>query len=136
LKSGGENVSSIIQVLVVVNLPSIVLQVVVLLSSFLMNGAELYASRMMLLLATVSASALGKCSSLLTMRLDVHYQLSAWVRWFASLDLLELIGLEEVNKYYSPSSILVIKLISVETMDSAFLGPLRTGCSLLGFNCF
>jgi hypothetical protein len=36
--------------LVVVNLPAIVLQVVVLLSSVLMNGADVYASRMILLL--------------------------------------------------------------------------------------
>jgi hypothetical protein len=40
---------------------------------------------------------------------------------FASLVLLELKGLEEVNKYSSPSSIIVVKLISVERMDSAFL---------------
>jgi hypothetical protein len=42
----------------------------------LMNGAEVYASRMMLLLAPVSASALSRCYSLLTMRLVIHYQLS------------------------------------------------------------
>jgi multisubunit Na+/H+ antiporter MnhG subunit len=62
-------------VLVVVNLPPIVLQVVVLLSSVLMNGnvAEVYASRMMLLLlAPVSTSALIRCSSLLTMRLTTN----------------------------------------------------------------
>jgi hypothetical protein len=51
LNSGSENVTN--PVLFVVNLPPIVLQVVVLLSSVLMNGAELYASRMMLLLAPV-----------------------------------------------------------------------------------
>jgi multisubunit Na+/H+ antiporter MnhG subunit len=66
-------------VLIVVNLPPIVLQVVVLLSSVLMNGADIYASRMMLLLAPVSASALGRCASLLTMRLDTHYQFSGWL---------------------------------------------------------
>jgi hypothetical protein len=48
--------------LVVVNLPPIVLQVVVLLSSVLMNGHEVYASRMMLLLAKVSASSLIRIS--------------------------------------------------------------------------
>jgi multisubunit Na+/H+ antiporter MnhG subunit len=55
--------------------------VVVLLSSVLMNGniAEVYASRMMLLLAPVSASALSRCSSLLTMRLADCYQLSGWL---------------------------------------------------------
>jgi hypothetical protein len=39
------------------------------------------------------------------------------------LVLLELKGLEEINKYscYSPSLLLVVKLISVERMDSAFL---------------
>jgi hypothetical protein len=57
-------------------LPPIVLQVVVLLSSLLMNGAEVYSSRMMLLLAPVSASVLIRCSSLLTMRLSVHEKLS------------------------------------------------------------
>jgi hypothetical protein len=66
--------------LVVVNLPPIVLQVVVLLLSVLMNGAEVYASRMLLLLALVSASVLSRCSSLLRMRLATHYQLSGWVR--------------------------------------------------------
>jgi hypothetical protein len=38
------------------------------------------------------------------------------------LDFPELNGLEEVNKYslFSPSSLLVVNLISVERMDSAF----------------
>jgi hypothetical protein len=47
--------------LVIVTLPPIVLQVVVLLSSVLMNEAEVYASRilLMMLLAPVSASALS-----------------------------------------------------------------------------
>jgi hypothetical protein len=49
---------------------------------------------------------------------------------FASLVLLELKGLEVVNKYFSPSSILVVKLISVERMNSAFFVPLLTACSL------
>jgi anti-anti-sigma regulatory factor len=40
--------------------------------------------------------------------------------------MLQLKGLEEVNKYSSPSSLLVVKLISVERMDSAFLGALLT----------
>jgi hypothetical protein len=46
--------------------------------------------------------------------------------------LLELKGLEEVNKYscYLPSPLLVLKLISVERMDSAFLVTLLTSCSL------
>jgi multisubunit Na+/H+ antiporter MnhG subunit len=42
----------------------------------LMNVAEVYASRMMLLLAPVSASALSRCSSLMTMTLATHYELS------------------------------------------------------------
>jgi hypothetical protein len=46
------------------------------------------------------------------------------------LDLLELKGLEEVNKYSSPSSLLVVKLISLERMDLAFLVSLLTACSL------
>jgi hypothetical protein len=45
-------------VLSVVNLTSIVIVVVVLLSSILMNGAEVHVSRMLLLLAPVLASAL------------------------------------------------------------------------------
>jgi hypothetical protein len=53
-------------VLVVVNLPLIVIQVIVLMSSVLMNETEVYASRMLLLLAPVSASALRRCSSWLT----------------------------------------------------------------------
>jgi hypothetical protein len=44
--------------------------------------------------------------------------------------LLELKGLEEVNKYSSSSSLLVLKLISVERMDSAFLDAILTACSL------
>jgi hypothetical protein len=55
--------------------------------------------------------------------------------------LLELNGLEEVNKY-SPlvsSSLLVVKLTSVERRDSAFLGALLTACSIfrlqLPFEC-
>jgi hypothetical protein len=53
--------------------------------------------------------------------------------------LLDLNGLEEVNKYSSPSSLLVVKLISVERMDSAFLFTPLTACSLfrlqLPFEC-
>jgi hypothetical protein len=81
LNSGSGNVTSIIPVLVVINLPTIVLQLVVLLSSVLMNGngAEVYASRMMLLMVPVSASDLSRCSSLLTIRLTTHYQLSVWL---------------------------------------------------------
>jgi hypothetical protein len=49
--------------------------------------------------------------------------------------LLELNGLEEVNKYTCclPSSLLVVKLISVERMDSAFLFLLLVVLS--DFNC-
>jgi hypothetical protein len=51
---------------------------------------------------------------------------------FASLVSLELYVLEEVNRYsiFSPSSLLVVKLISVERMDSAFLVPLLTAYSV------
>jgi hypothetical protein len=38
--------------------------------------AEVYASRMMMQLAPVSASALSRCSSFLTLRFANHYQLS------------------------------------------------------------
>jgi hypothetical protein len=48
--------------------------------------------------------------------------------------LLELKGLEEVNKYlcYSPSSLLAVKLISVESNQDGFslLLSLLTACSL------
>jgi hypothetical protein len=49
------------------------------------------------------------------------------------LVLLDLNGLEEVKKYSSPSSLPVVKLISVERMDSAFLFVLLAVFS--GFNC-
>jgi hypothetical protein len=77
LNSGSENATN--PVLFVVNLQPIVHKVVALLSSVLMNGSEAYASRMMLLLATVSASALSRSSSLLTIRFAAHYQLSGWI---------------------------------------------------------
>jgi hypothetical protein len=60
---------------------------------------------------------------------------------FTRLVFLDLNGLEEVNKYscFLSSSLLMIKLISVERMDSAFLVPLLTACSLfrlqLPFKC-
>jgi hypothetical protein len=78
--------------------------VVVLLSSVLMDGnvAEVSVSRMLLLLAPVSASALIRCSSLLTMRLATHYHISDCLMGemiFGSLALLVLKGFEEVNKY-------------------------------------
>jgi hypothetical protein len=76
-----------ILVLVVINLPIILFQVVELLSSVLMKWSEVYASRMMLLLAAlVSAIALSRYSS-----------------WSC----------------HSLSSLLVVKLISVERMDSS-----------------
>jgi hypothetical protein len=74
LNSGSENVTNLF--LILVNLPPIVIHVVVLLSSVLMNGAEVYASGMMLLLAPVSASALSRCTSWLKIRHSAHYQLS------------------------------------------------------------
>jgi hypothetical protein len=69
-------------VLVVVNLPPAVLKVVVLLSSVLMNGdiAEVSASSMLRMLAPVSASALGRCSLLLTMRLPTNSVIDCRVR--------------------------------------------------------
>jgi hypothetical protein len=50
-----------------------------LLSSVLMNVTEVNASRILLLLAPVSAMALSRYSSLLTMKLAAHYQLSVWL---------------------------------------------------------
>jgi hypothetical protein len=47
--------------------------------------------------------------------------------------LLVLNGFEEVNKYSSPSSLLLVKLISVVRMDSAFLFLMLAVFS--GFNC-
>jgi hypothetical protein len=52
---------------------------VVLLSSDLMNGDEVYASSMMLLMPPVSANSLRKRSSWLTMRLAIHYQFNGWL---------------------------------------------------------
>jgi hypothetical protein len=48
-----------------------------------------------------------------------------------NLVLLELNGLEEVNKYSSLASslLLVVELISVERMDLSFLCALHTACS-------
>jgi hypothetical protein len=67
-------------VLVVVNLPPIVFQVVVLMSSVLMNGAEVYDSRMLLLLSPISASAMRRCSLSLIMRLTTISVVDFWVR--------------------------------------------------------
>jgi hypothetical protein len=102
-------------------------------SSALMSGAEIYTSRMLLLLAPVSTSALSRFSKWLTMRLVLHYQLSDWR--FGEMVLLEPNSLEKVNKFSSlvSSSILMIKLISVESMDSALIFLLLTVFS--HFNC-
>jgi hypothetical protein len=75
LNSGSEKSHKHIPVLAAVKVPLIVLQVVVvvLLSSVLMNGAEVYASRvMLLLLAPASTSALSRYSSWLTMRFTTN----------------------------------------------------------------
>jgi hypothetical protein len=74
--------SSVLMNRSVVNLPPSVLQVVVLLSSVLMNRSEVYASRIMLLLVPVSASVIIRCSSLLTMRLTTKSVGGCWMRWF------------------------------------------------------
>jgi hypothetical protein len=52
---------------------------------------------------------------------------------FASLVLLEINGLEEVNKYSSPSSLLVFKLISVERREDGFSLPLCYSYCLQSF---
>jgi hypothetical protein len=48
------------------------------------------------------------------------------------LVFLQVKGLEEVHKssYYSPSSLLVVKLFSVERREDGFNLPLLTACSL------
>jgi hypothetical protein len=48
--------------------------------AILMNGAEVYASRMLLMLAPVSASALSRCSLFLTMRITINLVDDFWVR--------------------------------------------------------
>jgi hypothetical protein len=57
-----------------------------------------------------------------------------FVGWddFSSLVLLELKGLEKVSKYSSlvSSSLLVVKLISVEREEDGFSLHLLTACSL------
>jgi hypothetical protein len=94
LNSGSENVTRTSQL---VNLSPTVIKLVELLLSVLMNGAEVYASRMMLLLTPVSASALSRCPSWLTIRLVSHYQPSGW--WLREMILLELKVLIEVKNY-------------------------------------
>jgi hypothetical protein len=72
--------------------------------SVLMNKAEVYASRIMLQLAPVSASALRRCSSLLTMRLAAQYQPSECFLGeinFFNLVLVLLKVLKEVLQYSS-----------------------------------
>jgi hypothetical protein len=53
--------------------------------------------------------------------------------------LLELKGLEEVNKYSSPSSLLVVNLTAVERIEGGFSLPLLIAYSLfrlqLPFKC-
>jgi hypothetical protein len=62
---------------------------------------------------------------------EAHYQLSGCL--LGEMILIVLKGLEEVNKYYcsSPSSLQVVKLVSVKRIDSAFLFLLLAVCSLL-----
>jgi hypothetical protein len=72
------------QVLFVIKIPPTVLYVFVLLSSVLLNEAEVNTSRMMLLLAWVLASDLNRCFLWLTIRLASHYQLSGWWDDFGS----------------------------------------------------
>jgi hypothetical protein len=66
---------------------------------------------------------------------EAHYQLTVFLGEMILLKLVVLIlkCLEEVNKYSSYSSLLVVKFISVERMDSAFLFLLLAVFS--GFNC-
>jgi hypothetical protein len=75
---------------------------------------------------------------------EPYYQLSDWLLGemiFASLVLLELKGLEEVKRYslFSPLSLLVDKLISVERKGAAFLVTFLAAYSLfrhqLSFEC-
>jgi hypothetical protein len=48
---------------------------------------------------------------------------------FASLVLIDLNGLEEVNKYSSPSSLLLVKVILVERREDGFrLVPSSSYC--------
>jgi hypothetical protein len=136
-----------IPVLVEIILATILHQVAVLLSSVLMNGkvAEVYASRMMLLLlAAVSASVLSRCSSLLTMRLTTNSVDSCWVRWFCYISFARVIGYGSSKKLlfifsFINSSGWINSSISVERMDSAFLGIFLTGWNLfrleLHFEC-
>jgi hypothetical protein len=54
---------------------------------------------------------------------------------FSGLVLLDLNGLEEVNNYslFSPSSLLVVKLISVERTDNGFNLPLCSSYCIQSF---
>jgi uncharacterized membrane protein len=75
---------SIYQFYFLLNLPPILLQLVELLSSVLMNWAEVYASRIMVMLARVTASALCRYSLWMTMRLTTHSMIGCWVRYFCN----------------------------------------------------
>jgi hypothetical protein len=86
---------------------------------------------MILLLAPVSARALNNFSSLLMSRLTTNSEVGCEV--FASLLDLVLVKLEKKGKYSSSSSLVVVKLISVERRDSVFLF-LEFG--IFVFNCF
>jgi hypothetical protein len=98
-----------------------------------MNGnvIEVYASKMMLLMHQYQLALwadVPHCWQWYS--LPTHWLVVGWDD-FTSLVLLELKSLEEVNKYSSlaSSSLLVVKLISVERMDSAFLCALHTAWS-------
>jgi hypothetical protein len=110
-----------IQVLVAVNLRLIVIQVVVLFSSVLTNGADVYTSRMMLLLASVSASDLTICSSWLTRRF-VCYSLLTQCLFVGWDDFASTKGCWR-SKYvllviiFITTSCLIESLISVERRD-------------------
>ena len=70
---------------------------------------------MMLLLAPVSARALNNCSSLLMLRLTTNSEVGCEV--FASLLDLILVKLGKKGKFYSTSSLVVVKLIQVALMN-------------------
>ena len=53
--------------------------------------------------------------------IEARHQISCGMSCFASLNLLDLNKLGEVTKYSSSSSLLVVKLISIERRDLAFL---------------
>jgi hypothetical protein len=114
LRSGGCKGHKNIPFLVVVNVPPTVLQVIVLMSSILMNGAELFASRMMLLLSPVSA------------RYGVNFMLAFNFLFNLDNGILGIPSCFALGGCFYPATSLMLMVIS--GMDDKFLVILFQSC--------